>query len=87
MADKSGAINPFDPRSLSHAFGMELSRLLHEADMPQGQQQRGREVKREVHVISETEYILTETTREFETFSFVTDFFQTYKGSDERGQR
>ncbi|MEV8548188.1 hypothetical protein [Streptomyces sp. NPDC051572] len=46
----------------------------------QGQTKRQRETKREMHVISESEYVMTETTIETEVFSFGRDIFM--KGDD-----
>ena len=61
-----GEVSPFDAMNQMFAGTFDS-----------GQTKKVQETKREVHFISETEYILTETQREVEVFSFGTGIFDT----------
>ncbi|MFF5363172.1 hypothetical protein ACFY4I_27900 [Streptomyces scabiei] len=61
------------PRGLDHAS--LASYFENNPFFEQGQTKRQRETRRQMHVISENEYILTESTIESEWFSFGRDIF------------
>lgn len=82
---------PTDPRLQAYQAGMELARRMGVGQLvdgsafehpffQQGQTKKERRIKRQIHVISDTEHILTEETTETEVFTFGNDLF----GKNER---